>query len=81
MITAKEAARIVLTKHKESVVTGVYDMGDKYVVSIKPKNWDDSEILLDPFFSVDKISKKVSEFSPLFDLAKWREVKDKPVYK
>lgn len=66
-MTFKEAMDRVLSGHKDCKVITVLEFSDKFVVSIQPKNWNPDEILLDPYFSVDKKSGKVSEWNPIMD--------------
>ena len=69
----KEAMNIVLSKHKDSKVTSVMDIKDDFVVAIQPKDWNPEEILLNPFYAVNKKTGKVRETSPSFDPEGFRE--------
>ena len=66
-MTYQEAIKSVLSKHKDCKCTSVLDMNNIFVVSIQPNNWKQDEILLDPYFSVDKKTGKVSEWTPIMD--------------
>lgn len=66
-MTYEEAIKSVLSKHKDCKCTSVLDMKSKYIVSIQPNNWNPGEMLLDPYFSVDKKTGKVSEWTPIMD--------------
>lgn len=66
-MTYEEAIKNVLSKHKDCKCTSVLDMKNAFVVSIEPKNWKQDEMLLDPYFSVDKKTGKVSEWTPIMD--------------
>ena len=66
-MTYEEAIKKVLLKHKDCKCTSVLDMNSVFVVSIQPKKWNPGEMLLDPYFSVDKKSGKVSEWTPIMD--------------
>lgn len=72
-MTYKEAMNIVLSKHKDSKVTSVMDIKDDFVVAIQPKDWDPEEILLNPFYAVNKKTGKVRETSPTLDPEGFRE--------
>lgn len=66
-MTYEEAIKKVLLKHKDCKCTSVLDMNSVFVVSIQPKKWNPGEMLLDPYFSVDKKSGKISEWTPIMD--------------
>lgn len=66
-MTYEEAIKSVLSKHKDCKCTSVLDMKSKFIVSIQPNNWNPGEMLLDPYFSVDKKTGKVSEWTPIMD--------------
>lgn len=66
-MTYEEAMKKVLSKHKDCICTSVLDMKTMFVVSIQPKNWKPDEMLLDPYFSVNKKTGKVSEWTPIMD--------------
>lgn len=66
-MTYEEAIKSVLSKHKGCKCTSVLDMKSKFIVSIQPNNWNPGEMLLDPYFSVDKKTGKVSEWTPIMD--------------
>lgn len=81
-MTFKEAMDRVLSGHKDCKVITVLEFSDKFVVSIQPKNWNPDEIILDPYFSVDKKTGKVSEWSPIMDPEGFKKaLKDGVVYK
>lgn len=81
-MTFKEAMDRVLSGHKDCKVTMVLEFSDKFIVSIEPKDWNPEEILLDPFFAVDKKSGKVSEWNPIMDPEGFKKaLKDGVVYK
>lgn len=66
-MTYDEAIKNVLSKHKNCKCTSVLDMNNIFVVSIQPNDWKPGEMLLDPYFSVEKKTGKVSEWSPIMD--------------
>lgn len=66
-MTYEDAIKKVLSTHKGCKCTSVLDMNNMFVVSIQPKNWNSGEMLLDPYFSVDKKTGKVSEWTPIMD--------------
>ena len=68
-----EAMKIVLSKHKDSKVTSVMDIKDDFVVTIQPKDWNPEEILLNPFYAVNKKTGAVRETSPSLDPEGFRE--------
>lgn len=72
-MTYEEAIKKVLSKHKDCKCTSVLDMKNAFVVSIEPKNWNQEEMLLDPYFSVDKKTGKVSEWTPIMDPEGFKE--------
>lgn len=63
----KEAMDRVLSGHKDCKVTSVMEFTDKFIVAIQPNDWNPDEILLDPYFAVNKTSGKVSEWTPIMD--------------
>lgn len=81
-MTYIEAMNIVLSKHKDSKVTSVMDIKDDFVVAIQPKDWNSEEVLLNPFYAVNKKTGKVRETSPSHDPEGFREgFKNGVVYK
>lgn len=66
-MTYEEAIKKVLSKHKDCKCTSVLDMKSMFVVSIQPSKWNPNEMLLDPYFSVDKKTGKVSEWTPVMN--------------
>lgn len=81
-MTYMEAMNIVLSKHRDSKVTSVMDIKDDFVVAIQPKDWDPEDILLNPFYAVNKKTGKVRETSPSLDPEGFREgFKNGVVYK
>lgn len=81
-MTFKEVMDRVLSGHKDCKIITVLEFSDKFVVSIQPKNWNPDEILLDPYFSVDKKSGKISEWTPIMDPDGFKKaLKDGVVYK
>lgn len=81
-MTYIEAMNIVLSKHKDSKVMSVMDIKDDFVVAIQPKDWNPEEVLLNPFYAVNKKTGKVRETSPSHDPEGFREgFKNGVVYK
>lgn len=72
-MTYREAIKKVLSKHKDCKCTSVLDMNNIFVVSIQPNDWNPGEMLLDPYFSVDKKTGKVSEWTPIMDPEGFKE--------
>ena len=66
-MTFEKAMERVLSGHKNCKVTSVMDIKDNFVVAIEPNNWNQDEILMDPFFAVNKQTGKVSEWTPIMD--------------
>lgn len=52
---------------KGMVLNSVYDYGNKYLISIAPKEEKNDEFLMDPFYTVEKKTFKLSGFSPRMD--------------
>lgn len=75
----EQAKVIIEKKHPESRVISGMDFPDKFVFSIVPKKEKDASRLMDPFFSVDKKTGKVSEFSPIMDIENFRKNIKNPV--
>jgi len=81
-MTYIEAMNIVLSEHKDSKVTSVMDIKDDFVVAIQPKNWNPEEILLNPYYAVNKKTGEVRETSPSYDPEGFRKgFKNGVVYK
>lgn len=72
-MTYKDAIKKVLSKHKDCKCTSVLDMKSAFIVSIQPKNWNQDEMLLDPYFAVDKKTGKISEWTPIMDPEGFKE--------
>ena len=72
-MTYREAIKKVLSKHKDCKCTSVLDMKSIFVVSIQPNNWNPGEMLLDPYFSVEKKTGTVSEWTPVMDPEGFKE--------
>lgn len=67
-----EAKKIILSKYKDSEIVSIMKLRNGYLFSIKPKNWKDGDILLDPFFKVDN-NGNLSEYSPVMDPEEFKE--------
>ena len=79
MLTVTEAIHELLNEHKGSEVVAAFDFPDKYVFSIKPIDLPKDVVLMDPFFSVNKDTGKIEEFTPLLDLEGWRKASKNPI--
>lgn len=81
-MTYEEARAAILNAHKDSIIMLALELPDKYVFAIKPKNWDNSKTLLDPFFSVNKSGSSIKEFAPQMDLEAFKDaMKNHVLYK
>lgn len=72
-MTYDEAIKKVLSKHKDCKCTSVLDMKSIFVVSIQPNDWNPGEMLMDPYFSVNKKTGKISEWTPIMDPEGFKE--------
>lgn len=61
------------------VLNCVLDFGNKYVISVEKKE-SDQEMLMDPYFSVDKKTGRLSEFNPLMDIERFKKEIKNPLY-
>ena len=62
MLTPTQARDLLLGKFPKSKIDGYVEWDNQYVMDVQPEN---GEFVLDSTFSVDKVTGKVSEFSPL----------------
>lgn len=78
-MTIEKAKKIVLNKYPDSIITTIMLLKDGYLFSIKPIDWDDSEILLQPFF---KVSNKgvLSEYSSVANPLEFKEAMKNIIY-
>lgn len=81
MIDYKEANKLVMELHKNSKVTSTMDAGNKFIISLVPNNLKKGEFVLDGFFSVDKKTGKVNEYSPVMDTEEFKRAMKNVVYK
>lgn len=58
-------------KTKSHAICG-FTVKDGFVYSVRPDDWDDKEILADPYFKVSNTG-KVTEYSPVMDPKEFRE--------
>ena len=79
-ITVEKAKKIILDKFPDSVINSVMDSPSAYIVSIQPKDWDENETLLDPFFKVSKKDGFVSEYSPVMDPEEFKKALQNLLY-
>ena len=68
-----QAKRIILDAYPDSVVTSGMNLPNGYLFSIQPKDWNEEEILLDPFFKVDGSTGAVTEYSPVMDPEEFKQ--------
>lgn len=81
MLTYEEANELVLREHKDAHVNQTFDAGKKYIIDLEPNNLKSGVTSLDGFFAVDKLTKKVSEYSPVMDPEEFKAAMKKVVYK
>lgn len=81
MVTFLDAKKLITSKYQNKEITEAIDVGDKYVFTLYPKNYNKGELLLDPYYSVDKATGSVNEYSPLFGMEKFKEATKHPLYK
>lgn len=81
MLTYEEANKLVLEKHKDAHVTCTMDAGKKFIIALKPNSYDNDKFVLDGTFAVDKLTKKVSEYSPVMDPEEFKAAMKRVVYK
>ena len=65
---------------KGKVLNIVLDFGDKYIIGVDEKNKKNGEEVMDPYYAVDKKSWKLSGFSPMMEIDKFKKTIDKPLY-
>lgn len=66
-----DAKETILKKYSDSVINSSYKLKDDYLFSIRPKNFNDTQTLLDPYFKVSN-SGKITEYSPVMDPAEFK---------
>lgn len=81
MVNFLEAKKQITSKYPNEEIIEAIDIGDKYVFTLYPKGYDKDELLMDPFYSVDKKTGLISEYSPLFGMEKFKEASKRPLYK
>lgn len=64
--TYGEAKKRILKEHPESIVTRGMKTKLGFIFALRPKNFDSSKQLLDPYFQVTTTG-KVQEYSPVMD--------------
>lgn len=75
----KTARDIILKKHKDSIInTGSKLPDGGFLFSIQPKNWNEKETLLQPFFKVTT-NGKVEEYSSVMNPKEFREAINNPI--
>ena len=65
---------------KNYVLDMVLDFGSAYVIAINEKGLPEDEHLTDPFYLVDKKTGKLSGFSPMMDIEKFKKEIKNPLY-
>lgn len=78
-MTIEKAKKIVLDKYPDSIITTIMLLKDGYLFSIKPIDWDDSEILLQPFFKVSN-GGVLSEYSSVANPLEFKEAMKNIIY-
>lgn len=81
MLTYEEANKLVLDQHKDCKVTSTMDAGKKFLISLKPNSFREDQFVLDGYFSVDKLTKEVKEYSPVMDPEEFKAAMKKVVYR
>lgn len=79
MLSIKDAKNIVLDKYKDSVITTVMLLKDGYLFAIKPRNWNETEIILQPFFKVSNTG-QLSEYSSVANPSEFKEALNNVIY-
>lgn len=80
MLTYEEANKILLEHHKDSHVTCTMDAGKKFIIMLKPNSYKEDQVVLDNTFTVDKLTKEISEYSPVMDPEEFKAAMNKVVY-
>lgn len=63
MISYEDAKRTILSKYPDSIILASYRSLDRgYIFALKPKDWPEDQLILDPYFKVSS-NGKISEFS------------------
>lgn len=62
-----------------SYVTCIMNSGNKWIVSLCPKNMKEND-LLDAFFSIDKFG-SIKEYSPVMDPSEFKKALNNVIYK
>lgn len=81
MVNFLEAKNKILSKYQDKEIIEVLDIGDKYVFTLYPKKYNKDDFLLDPYYSVDKTNGLIEDYSPLFDMKKFKDATKHPLYK
>lgn len=81
MLTYEEANELVLKKYKDSHVNQTLDAGKVFIIDLEPNGLKAGTISLDGFFAVDKLTKEVSEYSPVMKPEEFKVALKKVVYK
>lgn len=72
MLTYKEACTKILEKYSDSEIVVGYQGSKFYLFAIKPKN--SNKRLLDNYFTVDKKTGEVNEYSPVMNPSEFKEM-------
>lgn len=81
MLTFEEANKLVLKDHKDAHINQTFDAGKKFIIDLEPNNLKEGVTSLDGFFSVDKVSGEVKEYSPVMDPEEFKNAMKHIVYK
>lgn len=80
-VSYNEAETVVLSSYPDSIILCGMDMPDGYLFSIRPKDWDNDELVLDAFFKVTKNGGKLSEYSPVMNPSEFKNAMKNVIYK
>lgn len=79
MVSFEQACKIIQEKKKGSYMESAFELSDKYVFAMIPKNIKNPDNCVDPFFSVSKGDGEVKEWNITFDLDAYKKAMKKPL--
>lgn len=81
MLTYKEANSLIEKKYKDSHASVTMDLGKKFIIALEPNNLKKGITSLDSFFSVNKQTGNIKEYSPVMDPEEFKKALKRVVYR
>lgn len=72
---------LVKKKRRGFMAFAILDSSNKYIVCVKPNDYDPNKLFLDSFVSVSKDDFSIKEYSPVMNTKEFREAQRHLLYK